>query len=512
MDKTPEKRKESIGRLHYMGLPGFIPPQAIDIEEAILGAILLEPHCLVEIKSILRPDSFYKNNHREIFSTIIEMDSDNRPIDILTVTYELKRNNKLDEVGGPHLITSLTNRVTSSKNVVSWCCIIAERYLERKLIEIGGQVQKDVVGGGKDTLVLLEQVKQTFYDLDASGTIRSKSINCNMEPTAHKDILTLNGRRILSMGNVGTLVAPPGSGKSQICEAMCAANINPMCDTFGFKVLSVAGDGGVLYVDTERSWNDAIAGIHRIKMRVDVKKNPSLLRKDGVLKGLIYESMVGVPTISQRKALLESIIRKGNEGAPFRLIIIDGITDFVEDVNDAKEGPGIIAWLISMSNRYNTAVFTTIHDNPAINKNKARGTVGSELGRKSESMMLLKRVAEDKNIRQITMDFEYGKNRNDGDSNLDSFIVWSDDQKMMVSADFTPTQRSGEGVGFKQIMDEIFGKFKSMTGVDLRKKYCLMTGKSDKTAQRHIGDCVKMNILDYDDNTKIYRLSGDIPF
>ena len=105
-------RKEHL-YLHQSVAPvgidfGKVPPQALDLEEAVLGAIMLEKDAILQIIDILKPESFYKDEHQKIFQAIIDLTSANRAIDLLTVTEELRKKKQLDEVGGPVYITQLT--------------------------------------------------------------------------------------------------------------------------------------------------------------------------------------------------------------------------------------------------------------------------------------------------------------------------------------------------------------------------------------------------------------------
>ena len=96
---------------------GKLPPQALDLEEATLGALMLEKDALTKVIDILHPDSFYKDSHKLIFQAIRRLFERSEPIDILTVTNELKKSGELDIVGGPYAITQLTNRVASAANI-----------------------------------------------------------------------------------------------------------------------------------------------------------------------------------------------------------------------------------------------------------------------------------------------------------------------------------------------------------------------------------------------------------
>src|SRR4030095_12921461 len=96
---------------------GKLPPQAPELEQAVLGALMLERNAVNEAIDILRPESFYVEAHQKIFDAIQGLFREDQPIDILTVTQELKKRAELDIVGGPFYISQLTNKVASSANV-----------------------------------------------------------------------------------------------------------------------------------------------------------------------------------------------------------------------------------------------------------------------------------------------------------------------------------------------------------------------------------------------------------
>ena len=105
---TPEQLLASQGR---------IPPQAVDLEEVVLGALMLEKEVVNEVIDILTPEAFYKEAHQKIFKAIKDLFGKSEPIDILTVTNELKQTGELEAVGGAYYISKLTNRVVSAANV-----------------------------------------------------------------------------------------------------------------------------------------------------------------------------------------------------------------------------------------------------------------------------------------------------------------------------------------------------------------------------------------------------------
>lgn len=120
--------------LHAMNKMGKIPPQATDIEEAVLGALMLEKEALNIVVDILKPESFYNETHRKIFEAIYNLYQKSEPVDILTVTAKLRQNGFLEMVGGAFFITNLTNRVASGANIEFHARIIQEQFYKREVI------------------------------------------------------------------------------------------------------------------------------------------------------------------------------------------------------------------------------------------------------------------------------------------------------------------------------------------------------------------------------------------
>lgn len=120
---------------------GKMPPNAIDMEEAILGAIMIENNSIENIIDILNPECFYKDKNQKIYESCVELFKDNSPTDILAVTEKLRQKSLLEEVGGPYHITELTNKVSSAANIEYHSMIVAEKYMARELIRISTEIQ-----------------------------------------------------------------------------------------------------------------------------------------------------------------------------------------------------------------------------------------------------------------------------------------------------------------------------------------------------------------------------------
>ena len=151
---------------------GKLPPQAVDLEEAILGALMLEKGPLNDVIDILhRPDIFYKDAHKKIYEAIQELFSESESIDILTVTQRLRSKGELDNIGGPFYISQLTNRVASSAHTEAHARIIVQKFIMRELIRISGKVIQQAYDETSDVFNLLDEAESELFAV-AEGNIR----------------------------------------------------------------------------------------------------------------------------------------------------------------------------------------------------------------------------------------------------------------------------------------------------------------------------------------------------
>lgn len=150
---------------------GKLPPQAGDLEEAVLGALMLERDAINDIIDILKPESFYRENHQKIFSAIQELFQNSQPIDILTVTTELRKRGELELVGGAYYISFLTNRVASSANIQFHARIISQKHILRELIRISSATIRDAYEESTDVFNLLDKAESDLFTV-AQGNIR----------------------------------------------------------------------------------------------------------------------------------------------------------------------------------------------------------------------------------------------------------------------------------------------------------------------------------------------------
>ncbi|MBN1338101.1 MAG: replicative DNA helicase [Bacteroidales bacterium] len=168
-EKSQILRERKSGRLSAHPLAeafaehGKIPPQAVDLEEAVLGALMLEQNALTLVIDNLKPEVFYKEAHQIIYLAIQRLFNKSQPIDILTVTSELKTMGKLDVIGGAYYITQLTNRVASSAHIEYHTRIITEKYIQRELIRISNITIKKAYEDATDVLELLDETEKELF-------------------------------------------------------------------------------------------------------------------------------------------------------------------------------------------------------------------------------------------------------------------------------------------------------------------------------------------------------------
>ncbi len=151
---------------------GKLPPQAIDLEEAVLGALMLEKSPLNDVIDIIhRPDIFYKDAHKKIYEAIQELFSASESIDILTVTQKLRANGEIDSVGGPYYISQLTNRVASAAHAEAHARILVQKFILREMIRISGKVIQSAYDETTDVFNLLDEAESELFAV-AEGNIR----------------------------------------------------------------------------------------------------------------------------------------------------------------------------------------------------------------------------------------------------------------------------------------------------------------------------------------------------
>ncbi|MFC3881413.1 replicative DNA helicase [Algoriphagus namhaensis] len=186
--------------LEFPNTIGKIPPQATDLEEAVLGALMLEKDALTNVIDILKVESFYKDSHQVIFQAILDLFTDSQPIDLLTVTAQLRRNGALEIAGGAFYITELTSKVASAANIEYHARIITEQAIKRELIQIASEIQKDAFEETTDVFELLDKMEQSLFQISEKNIRKNYS---DMKSIMREAIMEMEIRKTQKDGLTG---------------------------------------------------------------------------------------------------------------------------------------------------------------------------------------------------------------------------------------------------------------------------------------------------------------------
>jgi replicative DNA helicase len=210
---------------------GKVPPQAVPLEEAILGAILLEKDALTQVLDVLQHDAFYVDAHQMIYSAFLRLFERSQPIDLLTVMEELKKEGELEAIGGPAYLAELSNKVASAANIEYHARIVAQKFIQRELIRISTKTINDAFEDTTDVFDLLDNAETNLFKIaernmgrsvDRMGALASKLLKQIEElkdtedgltgvPTGFTDLDRLTSG--FQKSDLIILAARPGMGK-----------------------------------------------------------------------------------------------------------------------------------------------------------------------------------------------------------------------------------------------------------------------------------------------------------
>jgi len=158
-----------------------LPPQNLEAEQAVLGAMLLEEDAIAKAGELLEESSFYKDAHRTLFAVLIALYKANVAVDLVTVTDELKKRNCLEDVGGASYLATLTSLVPTAANVEHYCRIVKQKFILRSLIRSATQISTECYEGASDPDLLLDKAEALIFDI-ASKKLKRDAV-------AMKDII-----------------------------------------------------------------------------------------------------------------------------------------------------------------------------------------------------------------------------------------------------------------------------------------------------------------------------------
>jgi len=177
---------------------GKLPPQATDLEEVVLGAMMIDKKGVDEVIDILNAEVFYKEAHQHIFEAIHTLFENSEPVDLLTVSAQLKKDAKLDAAGGEFYLVQLTQKVSSSAHIEFHARIILQKYIQRSLIKISNEIIEDSYDETTDVFDLLDNAEAKLYEITQGNIKRSSETAQSLVIQAKKRIEEIANREGLS--------------------------------------------------------------------------------------------------------------------------------------------------------------------------------------------------------------------------------------------------------------------------------------------------------------------------
>ncbi|MDX9788653.1 MAG: hypothetical protein RBT11_17885 [Desulfobacterales bacterium] len=298
--------------------------------------------------------------------------------------------------------------------------------------------------------------------------------NC---PAEAEILLKLNDTPILHRQNLCMLTAGAGMGKTAVMHAALPTIISPEYKTLG---LSAYGCGATV-IDTEHDARLFNVLWQRFMFR------SWLLRGTPCPSNITWKNIRAVESLPARLSILWDEFKtcKG-------LLMIDGIGDFVSDPNNSDECTALVYKLSSEAQKHDVGVLLSLHNNPVTGNEKARGVLGSELWRKAQSTLIIKRG--EGGISQVTTEYSLGKNRQNSDR-LSAFFTWSDDEKMHVACD-PPLGTDSTGKSAKQQQEIVAALQGEYTHSELVTLVMNIAGVKKRQAGNKINNLIDQGLIE----------------
>ncbi|TYP99095.1 primary replicative DNA helicase [Tenacibaculum adriaticum] len=260
MEKMQSLKGTKIDRARIISLEkGKLPPQALDLEEAVLGAMMIDKKGIDEIIDILHPEAFYDRRHQEIYAAIYALFQNSEPIDLLSVSNQLKKEAKLDIAGGDFYLIGLTQKVASSAHIEFHSRIILQKYIQRRLITISSEIIENAYDETTDVFDLLDDAEGKLFEVTQGNLKKGAEVAESLVSQAISKIQEISNKEGMSGLATGftkldaltsgwqpsdliIIAARPGMGKTAFVISMAknmAIDFNEPVALFSLEMSSV---------------------------------------------------------------------------------------------------------------------------------------------------------------------------------------------------------------------------------------------------------------------------------
>ena len=173
---------------------GHLQPQAIDIEKVVLGALMIDKDAFTVVSEIIKPETFYEARHQKIYEAVQSLNLQEKPVDIMTVTEELRHKGTLDDIGGPAYVVELSSQVASSAHIEYHAHILAQKFLARQLIQFASMIETDAFDDTVDVDDLMQKAEGALFEISQKNMLQDYVQIDTIVDQAHQLLLQASNR------------------------------------------------------------------------------------------------------------------------------------------------------------------------------------------------------------------------------------------------------------------------------------------------------------------------------
>lgn len=477
-------------------------PHAVGPEKAVLSVVLQFPERLEALESLPK-DFFYLPAHNTLVAKLVEIRSEGKEIELVSLVQRLLDDGLLDRVGGPSAVTDLYTYQPSPTHFDHHLEIVAQKHAARAAIQQANKLVEAIYDQPDEVIGTIGKVLENLKGvLDASPTVTpllarayAEQYDPKAKPPPDEAVMMIGQAPIAARGNLTVIQGKQKAGKSAVVSSIIGAALRGRYaakgDTLGIEWVDEKHDGTVIHFDTEQSKSDWWGLVTRSFIR---SGNMQFMSRIVSISLLPFK-------LAERMQVVEEILRDQAGKKGVELMVLDGVADLTASPNDEEESRELVARLMSLANKYHIAIVCIIHENPSAENGKTRGHLGSELGRKAFANL---RVDKD----QDSVSTLYGSDMRKRDIPKSAGIcfAWNEEEKMHTvigssseiererSAKSAETKKANELAKHTALLESILAD-DSMPYNDLVQAIIEADGVSDSAAKKRIPKWISAGIL-----------------